>query len=204
MHGLYAIIDPEVCSREPAHVAQEVLRGGCALLQLRDKRSTDAEFVRLASVLARLCREHAVPFVLNDRFWLVPQVGAQGAHLGQSDRPLPEARQCLGGGYSLGLSTHNLDQARAAARDGADLIGFGPVFATATKPDADAVVGIEGLRAVVECVSIPVVAIGGISLERAPVVARTGVPLAAAISALCAADCPRTAAQQLHAALGGG
>jgi thiamine-phosphate pyrophosphorylase len=203
MQGLYAIIDPEVCRSEPEHVAEEVLLGGCAVLQLRDKRGTDAEFVRLANALARRCREHAVPFVLNDRFWLVPQVGAQGAHLGQTDQPLAEARRYLGSGYSLGLSTHNLDQAQAAAEQGADLIGFGPVFATVTKANADPVVGLEGLTAVLERVSIPVVAIGGISLERAQLVARTGVPLAATISALCAGVSPRAAARELHAILGG-
>jgi thiamine-phosphate pyrophosphorylase len=201
MRGLYAIIDPEVCTTDPLQVARAVLRGGCATLQLRDKRSSDVDVVRMATQLAKLCREHAVPFILNDRFWLVARVGANGTHVGQSDRPIEEARRELGPAYSIGVSTHSLEQARAAQWRGADLIGFGPVYGTTTKLKADPVVGLELLQLVVEQASIPVVAIGGITLARAPQVAATGVPLAAAVAALCAAEDPEAAARQLHAAL---
>lgn len=198
MRGLYAIIDPEVCSQDPEQVASAVLRGGCAILQLRDKNSSDADVVRLAKKLAARCHEHNVPFVINDRYWLVPQVGAQGAHVGQSDAPLEHARRELGSGYTIGVSTHNLEQARAAAERGADLIGFGPIFGTNTKADHDPVVGLELLQQVLQQVAIPVVAIGGIQLSRAAAVARTGVPLAAAVSAICAAQDPEQAARELH------
>ena len=201
MRGLYAIIDPEVCLEAPEEVASAVLRGGCAILQLRDKRSSDADVVRLAKKLAALCREHDVPFVVNDRYWLVPQVGAQGAHVGQTDAPLEEARRELGSGYTIGVSTHSLEQAQDAAKRGADLIGFGPIFGTSTKSDHDPVVGLEQLQQVVQQVTIPVVAIGGIQLARAAAVARTGVPLAAAVSAICAARDPEQAARELHQAL---
>lgn len=201
MRGLYAIIDPEVCSHDPEQVARAVLRGGCAVLQLRDKRGSDADVVRLAKKLAVACREHNVPFVLNDRYWLVPQVGAQGAHVGQTDAPLEEARRELGSGCMIGVSTHNVEQARAAAKRGADLIGFGPIFGTSTKTDHDPVVGLEALQQVVQQVTIPVVAIGGIQLARAAAVAQTGVQLAAAVSAICAAQDPEQAASELHRAL---
>jgi thiamine-phosphate diphosphorylase len=203
MRGLYAIIDPEACANDPLQVARAVLRGGCAALQLRDKRSSDAEVVRLAQQLGPLCREHAVPFILNDRFWLVrdPAIGASGTHLGQTDRPLEEARRELGASYSIGVSTHTREQARDAEQRGADLIGFGPVFGTTTKLDADPIVGLDALRAVVMQARIPVVAIGGITLARAPEIAATGAPLAAAISAVCASEDPETAARELHAAL---
>lgn len=201
MRGLYAIIDPEVCTQEPLHVARAVLRGGCALLQLRDKRSTDTEVVSLGRALAELCREHNVPFILNDRFWLVPQVGADGTHLGQTDRPLEEARRELGPHCSIGISTHTLAQAHDAQQRGADLIGFGPVFGTTTKLQPDPVVGLALLQTVVAQASIPVVAIGGITLASAQAIAQTQVPLAAAVSALCAAADPEAAARDLHAAL---
>lgn len=201
MRGLYAIIDPEVCRLDPEQVALAVLRGGCATLQLRDKRSSDAELVPLASVLAMHCRRHSVPFILNDRFWLAAQVGAQGAHIGQTDHPVEEARRALGPKYSLGVSTHSFEQAREAQRRGADLIGFGPVFATSSKQAPDPVVGLAALQAVVEQISIPVVAIGGINLERAAAVAQTRTPLAAVISAICASDAPEDATRALHAAL---
>lgn len=201
MRGLYAIIDPEVCRADPLHVARAVLRGGCATLQLRDKRSSDAEVVGMATQLAELCREHAVPFILNDRFWLVSQVGANGTHVGQTDQPIEEARRELGPAYSIGVSTHSLEQARDAERRGADVIGFGPVYGTTTKLKADPVVGLPLLQTVVAQANIPVVAIGGITLARAPEVAATGVPLAAAVAALCAAEDPEAAARELHAVL---
>jgi thiamine-phosphate pyrophosphorylase len=201
MRGLYAIIDPEVCTQDPLHVARAVLRGGCAVLQLRDKRSTDIEVVRLGTALAKLCREHNVPFILNDRLWLVPQVGAQGTHVGQTDRSIEEARRELGPQCSIGVSTHTLAQARDAQQRGADLIGFGPVFETTTKLKADPVVGLALLQTVVAQAAIPVVAIGGIELARAPAITQTRVPLAAAVSALCAAPDPEAAARELHSAL---
>jgi thiamine-phosphate pyrophosphorylase len=201
MRGLYAIIDPEVCSQDPEQVARAVLRGGCAMLQLRDKKRSDADVVHLAKKLAAACREHSVPFILNDRYWLVPQVGAQGAHVGQTDAPLEQARRALGEGYTIGVSTHNLAQAEDAAERGADLIGFGPIFGTSTKADHDPVVGLEALQRVVQQVAIPVVAIGGIQLSRAPAIAQTGAQLAAAVSALCAAEDPEQAARELHQAL---
>lgn len=198
MRGLYAIIDPECCAQDPEQVARAVLRGGCALLQLRDKRGSDTEVVRLASALVSLCRERQVPFVLNDRFWLVSQVGAYGTHVGQTDEPIERVRRELGSGYAIGLSTHNLEQARDAVRRGADSIGFGPVFGTTTKENPDPVVGLETLQRAVQEIALPIVAIGGIGLSNAEAVARTGVPLAAAVSALCAAPDPEQAARELH------
>jgi thiamine-phosphate pyrophosphorylase len=202
MRGLYAIIDPELCgAREPEQVARAVLRGGCAVLQLRDKQGTDADVVRLGTALAALCREHNVPLVVNDRFWLVRQIAATGTHVGQTDASIERVRAELGPGYSVGVSTHSLAQAHDAQRRGADSIGFGPVFGTSTKLNPDPVVGLTLLREVVAQVSIPVVAIGGITLARATEVTRTGVPLAAAVSALCAAHDPEAAARALHGAL---
>lgn len=201
--GLYAIVDPQQCADDPLRVAAAILRGGCAALQLRDKLSDDRAFVRLGSALQQLCEAAAVPFIANDRFWLAREIGACGVHIGQSDASLETVRRELGSDASVGLSTHSLAQAREAELGGADLIGFGPVFGTTSKPDADPVVGIEALAAVCASVSIPVVAIGGISLERAALVASTGAPLAAAISALCRAPDPAEAARALHAQLRG-
>ena len=201
MRGLYAIIDPEQCVRDPEELARAVLRAGCAALQLRDKASSDAQVVTLGSRLCALCREHGVPFVLNDRFWLVRAVGAQGTHLGQTDAPIEQVRRQLGARAQIGVSTHNLAQAHDAVRRGADLIGFGPVFDTRSKQNPDPTVGLTLLRSVVEQIAIPVVAIGGIQLSNVREVAETGVPLAAAISALCAASDPERTARELAAAL---
>jgi thiamine-phosphate pyrophosphorylase len=201
MRGLYAIIDPEQCAQDPEQLTKSVLRGGCAVLQLRDKQSRDADVVRLACSLAALCREQRVPFVLNDRFWLVREVGAQGTHLGQTDEPIENVRRELGAQIQIGVSTHNLEQAHDAVRRGADLIGFGPIFGTSSKKNPDPAVGLTLLVTAVQQINIPIVAIGGITLERAPEVALTGVPLAAAISALSNTDDPEQATRRLHAIL---
>jgi thiamine-phosphate pyrophosphorylase len=199
--GLYAIVDPEHCAgRDPRTVASAILAGGCAVLQLRDKRDA-ALRAALATELHALCRAASVPFVVNDDLELALALGADGVHLGQSDLPVESARIHAGRALAIGLSTHDLGQAQAAHARGADLIGFGPVFATVTKLDPDPVVGIAGLREVCAHVPLPVVAIGGIGADNIAEVRAAGCKLAAVISAVCAAPDPRAAAARLHRAL---
>jgi thiamine-phosphate pyrophosphorylase len=202
MRGLYAIIDPEACRRPPLAVAEAVLRGGCAALQLRAKRFTDAEFLALGRELVRACRTVGVPFFVNDRVALVGELGADGVHVGQTDLAVEEVRRVVGPGVRIGVSTHSMAQARDAERLGADVIGFGPVFATKSKLDPDPVVGVEGVREVCRAVSIPVIAIGGITELNAAEVAGAGVSLVAVISAVCAADEPEGAARRLQGVFG--
>jgi thiamine-phosphate pyrophosphorylase len=199
--GLYAIVDPAHCAgRDPRDVTRAILAGGCAVVQLRDKRSP-ALRAALAADLHALCRAAAVPFVVNDDLELALGLGADGVHLGQTDPPVERARERAGSALAIGLSTHDLAQARAAATRGADLIGFGPVFATATKLDPDPVVGVSGLREVCANVALPVVAIGGVGPGNVAAVRAAGCTLAAVISAVCGAPDPRAAAATLHAAL---
>lgn len=198
MSELYVIVDPEHCGgRDPRWVAEQALDGGCAVLQLRVKRASDADRYALASALAALARERAVPFWINDRADLALATGADGLHLGQDDLPLPVARTLFPPPRLLGLSTHGLAQARAAQAGGADWIGFGPVFATRSKERPDPCVGLEGLAEACDSVQIPVVAIGGIGPDEARAVARAGAAYAAVISAVCAQPCPRDAARRL-------
>ena len=201
MHGLYAIIDPQSCPGDALRLAKQVLLGGCAALQLRDKHSDDAAFLSRAQALSQLCRAANTPFFVNDRYWLAATAHAQGVHIGQNDASLPQVRQALGRGYLIGVSTHDLAQAQRAARAGADLIGFGPVFATSTKLPAQPAVGVSALAEVCGRVEIPVVAIGGLTLERAASIAHSGARMGAVISALCTATDPRATAQRFHAAL---
>jgi thiamine-phosphate pyrophosphorylase len=139
-----------------------------------------------------------VAFVVNDHPALALRVGADGVHLGQDDMPIEAARALCGSRLAIGLSTHDLAQARDAATRGADLIGFGPVFATASKHNPDPVVGLDGVRAACAAVSIPVVAIGGITVANVADVARAGAAMAAAIGALCGAEHPEAAAARMH------
>ena len=202
--GLYAIVDPELCrGRQPLAIAEQILSGGCAVLQLRSKRIDPAALEPLARDLRALCLSRGVPFVINDHVALALRVGADGVHLGQGDLPIEQARM-LAPGLAIGLSTHSAEQARDAQARGADLIGFGPIFATASKRDPDPVVGLDQLHAVCAEARIPVVAIGGITAANARDVARTGAAMGAAISALCAADAPAEAAAQMQALLIGG
>lgn len=201
MKGLYAIIDPQHCQgRDPCWVAEQVLLGGCAALQLRDKAQSDAARLTLARAVADRCRATSVPFWLNDRLDLAMLVGAAGVHLGQDDVPLSDARMLVPERL-LGLSTHSLSQARAAEAAGADVIGFGPLFATRSKQNPDPLVGLDGLREVCQHVRCPVVAIGGIALAHAADIARAGASYAAVIGAVCGAADPRAAARDLHEAL---
>lgn len=201
--GLYVLIDPEhTRGREPEAIARAALAGGCAVLQLRAKRLADGPRLALAERLCALARAVGVPFVMNDRADLALLVGADGLHLGQDDLPLAAARR-LAPGLTLGLSTHSLAQAVEGARLGADLLGFGPVFPTRSKALAEPVVGLATLAEVVRSVSVPVIAIGGLTLANAAEVARTGVRLGAVIGAVGEADEPEQAARALHAALGG-
>jgi thiamine-phosphate pyrophosphorylase len=199
--GLYAIVDPEHCAgRDPRAVAEAILAGGCAVLQLRDKRAPSAR-AALAHELRALARAAGVPFVINDDLELALELGADGVHLGQGDLPVEQARARAGASLLIGLSTHDLTQARGAQARGADLIGFGPVFATATKLNPDPVVGVDGLRAVRAASPLPVVAIGGVNLTNVAQVRAVGCSLAAVISAVCAASDPQAAAAVLHLAL---
>lgn len=206
MRGLYAIVDVEACAlagRDPCRVAREVLAGGCAALQLRDKRGDDQAYRRLGAQLTALCSDAGVPFVVNDRHWLAAELAAWGVHIGQTDTPIEQVRSASRAGVIVGVSTHSLLQARSAIARGADLIGFGPVFATGSKEAPDPVVGLDSLAEVCREVRVPVVAIGGITLDRVAGVHAAGAPLAAAISALCAADDIAATARAFHARLGG-
>ncbi len=165
------------------------------MLQLRSK-SDDRTTVALARQLAAMCREAAIPFVMNDRVDLAILVGADGVHLGQHDLPLADARRLFKG--PIGVSTHDLLQARAADAAGADLVAFGPIFSTQTKADADPTVGLSALVDVCEAVDANVVAIGGIGLDDAHAVRNAGAHLVAAISAVCGAEHPEASARRFH------
>lgn len=201
--GLYAIIDVEACgARSVVETAQAVLAGGCAVLQLRAKRVQAHELRTLALSLRELCSDAQVPFVLNDCVALAAELGADGVHLGQHDMAIARARQ-LAPSAAIGLSTHSRAEVQRAATLGADVIGFGPVFATSSKDNPDPVVGVAALAAIVAESTVPVIAIGGIDLTNIDQVAATKVPLVACIGALCKAVDPRAAAAALHARIGG-
>lgn len=196
--GLYAIVDPSLSGRfHPIELAEAILSGGCAVLQLRDKRKNDRATLELARELAARARRRGVPFVLNDRADIARLAGADGLHLGQDDLPLEDARLVFDG--PIGRSTHDTAQVERAVREGHALLGFGPIFPTRSKENPDPVQGVEGLAAAVARAGVPIVAIGGITLENAPAVVAAGARLCAVIGALASAEDPEAAARELHA-----
>ena len=201
LRGYYAIVDvtAEVPDRDHVlRLADQLLAAGPCCLQLRAKRLPAAPLCALARVLKTRCRGVGVPFCVNDRLDVALVVGADVVHLGQDDLPLVDAKRLVPAGMLIGYSTHDLTQARLAAAEGADYIGFGPVFPTQTKLAPDPTVGLDALRAVCAAVTVPVVAIGGIGLDRLADVAAAGASAAAVIAAVAGAPDPVAAGRQIH------
>lgn len=182
---LYAIVDAGDDDRHDVVCrAEGLLRGGARLLQLRWKRAGAAAFLHAAVECRSLAARHHARLLINDRIDVALACGADGVHLGQADLPLAAARRLLGADRWIGISTHDVSQARAAAAGGADYIGFGPIFTTPTKQTGYSARGLSALREVRAAVSLPIVAIGGIDFDNALEVLGAGADAAAMISAL--------------------
>jgi thiamine-phosphate pyrophosphorylase len=163
MNGLlYGIVDiGYVAPTDVRRVTEQLLSGGVDLVQLRAKKLSKTEIVRLAGEMLEITRRSGVSLILNDYADLLREVDADGCHLGQEDLAVAAARELVGRPCIIGKSTHSIQQAIRSQADGADYIGFGPLFATATKPSAEAI-GLADIRAVHQQVTIPVYCIGGI------------------------------------------
>ena len=195
---LYCVVDRAVLGdRDPIQVAQQAIRGGAQIIQWRDKRAGDGEFLEVARRLRELTRRLQIPLVVNDRVAAALLSGADGVHLGHEDLPVKEARSLAGEGLRIGRSTHSLEEAKEAEAAGADYIGVGPVFSTPTKPDYRAV-GLELVRQVRQAIRIPWVAIGGIDLETLPLVLSAGAKSVAVVRAVAGAHDPEKAARSLR------
>jgi thiamine-phosphate pyrophosphorylase len=159
---LYGIVDiGYVAPTDVRRVTEQLLSGGVDLVQLRAKKLSKTEIVRLAGEMLEITRRSGVSLILNDYADLLREVDADGCHLGQEDLAVAAARELVGRPCIIGKSTHSIQQAIRSQADGADYIGFGPLFATATKPSAEAI-GLADIRAVHQQVTIPVYCIGGI------------------------------------------
>ncbi len=177
-----------------AEVVETLLKAGVTCVQLREKEAEDAFILQEAQELNALCRRYGVPFLVNDRPDLAQAVGADGVHVGQEDTGLTEARNLLGPNALLGGSAHTVEEALAAQAAGADYLGCGAVFGSGTKHNVSQM-PLETLTAICQAVDIPVVAIGGVSLDNLPLLADTGIAGVAVISGLFAADDKTEAAQ---------
>lgn len=193
---LYVILDRAVAGeRDLGELLDAVIAGGARMVQLREKSWPSGRLLPLAQRLRACCRAAGVTFVMNDRVDLAVAIEADGVHLGQEDLPARLARPLLRPGMVLGVSTHNVEQARRAQADGADYVAVGAMFATQTKPDFE-LVGPALMRAVKPEIRVPLVGIGGITPENVADVIHAGADGVAVISAICAAPDPTAASRR--------
>lgn len=187
--SLYAILDPGQAKGRPASVIlQGLLSGGARIIQLRVKDLSANASLKLAREACELCRQSGCLFIVNDRVDIALAAQADGVHLGQEDLPLYIARKLMGRERIIGISTHDLAQAREAEQGGADYIGFGPIFGTQTKETGYSARGLTMLREIRKAVTIPIVAIGGITEQNVVQVWKAGADAAAIISDLMGAE----------------
>ena len=184
---LYAVTDRAWVGRQtlPEQV-EAALKGGATCVQLREKELDGTALLEEAKVLAALCRRYGVPLIINDNVEVALAAGADGVHVGQDDLTVEQVRRLAGDRLIVGVSAHSVEQALAAQAGGADYLGVGAVFATATKSDAH-VLPRETLAEICRAVDIPVVAIGGIGEDNLLQLAGTGVDGAALVSAIFSA-----------------
>jgi len=198
--SLYVVLDPRLTGGRPlTDVARAALRGGATVLQLRDKEASARALTPAAEELAALAHAMGAHFIINDHVDIAAAVGAPGGPLGADDRAVAAARALLGPEALIGFSAGTPAEARDAARAGADYLGTGAIYATASKADAGAPIGVDGLERVVRATGVPVVAIGGVAPGRAAPCIRAGVAGVAVITAVTLAADVEGAARALRA-----
>ena len=196
---LYAVTDRHwLEGRTLYEVVKESLDGGATFMQLREKTLDEETFYQEAVELQALCKEYGVPFVVNDDVDIAVRMDADGVHVGQSDMEAGDVRALIGPDKILGVSASTVEQAKLAEKRGADYLGVGAVFPTGSKDDAEEV-SFETLKAICEAVSIPVVAIGGITEGNTPELAGSGICGIAVISAIYAQENILEATKRLKA-----
>jgi thiamine-phosphate pyrophosphorylase len=181
---LYGIVDlAYVESSRLLQVARAMIAGGVDLIQLRGKQASVDDLAALAAKLHPVTAASSVPLVVNDHPGIASQVGVEGVHVGQDDQSIASVRETVNRQIWVGKSTHSLEQAVAAESEGADYIGFGPIYSTPTKPDY-VPIGVSEIAAVHQLVSVPIFCIGGIKLDNLPQVLSAGAGLVVIVSGL--------------------
>ncbi|MFZ3062354.1 MAG: thiamine phosphate synthase [Actinomycetota bacterium] len=185
-------------NRTHLDVAKEAILGGATVIQFREKRRETREMLEIGSSLRKLTREAGIPLIVNDRIDVALVIQADGVHVGQDDMPLEEVKRLVPDHMVIGVSATNLEEAIVAQEGGASYLGVGPVFPTPSKDDAAEPMGMDKLAEIREKISIPIVAIGGITLENLKEVLSTGIDGVAVISAVACAASMREATRELY------
>ncbi|MGG0412521.1 thiamine phosphate synthase [Peribacillus simplex] len=194
--SLYLVTEESIALEELTKIIAESVSGGVSIVQLREKNNSSLSFYKKASALKQLLNELSIPLIINDRVDIALAVAADGIHIGQDDLPLHVVKQMVPEDMIVGVSVSTLEEALEAERNGADYIGVGSVFPTKTKQDAT-LMAIGDLEEICRSVSIPAVAIGGITADNIPALSNSGLSGTAVVSAIMNADSPRTASESL-------
>ena len=196
---LYAVTDRSWVGKQSLYEqVEDALKGGVTCVQLREKTLDEANFLKEAREIRQLCKRYGVPFLINDNLEVAIACGADGVHVGQDDLPVTEVRRRVGDGMIVGVSAHNVEEAKRAVAGGADYLGAGAVFGTTTKSNVTPL-SHATLREICEAVEIPVVAIGGITKDNVLQLRGAGVRGVAVVSAIFAAQDIQAACRELRA-----
>jgi thiamine-phosphate diphosphorylase len=198
---LYAIADAAVLSpKAAAESLDRAIAGGVTAVQIRSKELTDSAFLSFASKFLAIARQRAIPVIINDRVEAAIELKADGVHLGAKDMAVPDARHLLGEGAIIGVTAHSLKEVDEASTLGVEYIGFGSIYPSPSKA-VEAIQGVDGVSKARELTRLPIVAIGGITVERADDVVAAGADGVAVISGLWSAADPESRAREYIAAI---
>ena len=196
-YSVYLVTDHrDKTDEEFLNIIEEAIKGGTSIVQLREKTASTKDFYKLALKVKEITSKYDVPLLINDRIDIALAIDSDGVHIGQDDMPADIAREIIGDDKILGVSASTVEEAKKAQMDGADYIGSGAVFPTSTKDDADSVSKSQ-LKEIVDSIDIPVVAIGGITVENASSLKDSGIAGFSVVSAIMSAEDPKEASKKL-------
>ena len=194
--SLYLVTDNSENEKKFLKTIEEAILGGVGVVQIREKTAETLEFYNLAIKVKKITTKYNVPLIINDRVDVALAIDADGVHVGQSDMPCDITRKLIGENKILGVSATTIEEAKKAENNGADYIGTGAIFPTTTKNDAPSVTK-KDLSDIANSINIPVVAIGGITIENANELKNTGISGLSVVSAIMNAEDPKKASEKL-------